>query len=90
MALNLKNVEVEALAEELAALIGTTKTEAVRQALLEKRNHLLATRGRDPKLSAMRFLEERVWPSLPPGASRTLTREEEERILGYGPDGAPI
>ncbi len=89
MALNLKNVEVEALAEELATLTGTTKTEAIRQALLEQKQRLLATRGRDPKISAMRFLEDRVWPNLPPGASRTLTRDEEEQILGYGPDGAP-
>ena len=90
MALNLKNPEVEALAEELAQIAGTSKTEAIRQALLEQKQRLLISRGRDPKLSAMRFLEDRVWPKLPPGASRPLTKKQEEKLLGYGPDGAPI
>ncbi len=90
MALNLKNPEVERLAEELALLTGTSKTEAIRQALLDKKLRLDSARGRDPKLSAMRFLEDRVWPLLPPNASRTLTRDEEDAILGYGPDGAPF
>jgi|688.fasta_scaffold2209167_1 antitoxin VapB len=90
MALNLKNPEVEALAEELAQLAGTSKTEAIRQALLEQKQRLLVSRGRDPKLSAMRFLEDRVWPNLPPGASRPLTKKQEEKLLGYGPDGAPV
>lgn len=90
MALNLKSSEVEKLAQEVANLTGSTKTEAIRQALLEKKQRLEATRGRDPKLSAIRFLEDRVWPFLPPSANRSLTREEEDQILGYGPDGAPL
>jgi antitoxin VapB len=90
MALNLKNAEVEELAEELASLAGTSKTEAIRQALLEQKARVLTARGRNPKLSAMQFLEDRVWPLLPPGASRTLSREEEDAILGYGSDGALV
>lgn len=78
---------MEALAEELAQLAGTSKTEAIRQALLEQKGRLLLILGRDPKLSAMRFLEDRVWPKLPPGASRPLTRKQEEKVLGYGPHG---
>jgi len=81
---------VEALAEELAQLAGTSKTEAIRQALLEQKGRLLLIRGRDPKLSAMRFLEDRVWPKLPPGASRPLTRKQEEKVLGYGPHGTSV
>jgi len=35
-----------------------------------------------------RFLEQEVWPELPDGeAGRRLTREEEDRVLGYGPEG---
>ncbi len=56
MALNLKRSEVEKLADELALLMGTSKTEVIRQALLDKKLRLESTRGRDPKLSAMRFL----------------------------------
>jgi antitoxin VapB len=90
MALNLKNAEVESLAEEVAHLAGTSKTEAIRQALLEQKQRLLLSRGRDPKWSAMRFLEDRVWSNLSPEASRPLTKAEEEALLGYGPDGAPV
>jgi antitoxin VapB len=36
MAINIKNPEVERLPEELARLVGSSKTEAIRQALLEK------------------------------------------------------
>ncbi|MFN7937890.1 MAG: type II toxin-antitoxin system VapB family antitoxin [Bryobacteraceae bacterium] len=88
MALNLKNPEVEALAQEVALLCGTSKTEAIRQALLEKKQRLQLREG-DRNESAMRFLTDRLWPSLPPEASRPLTREEEDAILGYGPDGLP-
>jgi prevent-host-death family protein len=36
-----------------------------------------------------RFLEGEVWPEVPDGeAGRRLTREEEDRLLGYGPAGA--
>ena len=40
MALNLKNDEVELLAAEVAHLTGESKTEAIRQALLERRRRL--------------------------------------------------
>ena len=90
MALNVKNPEVEKLAQELALLSGTSKTEAIRQALIEKKQRMQLYLRRDPKQSAMQFLHDRMWPTLPHGASRILSREEEEAILGYGPDGAPI
>jgi antitoxin VapB len=88
MALNLKNPEVEALAAEVAKLAGTTKTEAIRQALMEKREQLIAPTGqRVTKERAIRFLREQVWPFLPPDASRRLSKAEEEEILGIGPNG---
>lgn len=33
------------------------------------------------------FLENEIWPTLPPSARRPLTREEEDEILGHGPEG---
>ena len=34
------------------------------------------------------FMELEVWPSIPEGVlGKCLTREEEDGILGYGPDG---
>jgi len=35
------------------------------------------------------FLQTRVWPHLPPGASHPWTKEEEERTLGFGEHGEP-
>ena len=35
-----------------------------------------------------RFLEQEVWPAVPEReGGRTLTRAEEDAILGYGPHG---
>src|SRR5687768_9890820 len=64
MALNIKNPEVEALVTEVAELTGETKTSAVRNALLERRERLQRGRlhssvGPD---AFMRFLREEVWP----------------------------
>ncbi|MGC8509810.1 MAG: type II toxin-antitoxin system VapB family antitoxin [Acidimicrobiales bacterium] len=90
MALNLKNPEVERLAAEVARLTGETKTEAVRQALAERRQRLVYRQVTDKPASRVRaFLERDVWPSVPKGQrGRRLTRSEEDNILGYGKEGA--
>lgn len=90
MPLNIKNAEVERLAADVARLAGETKTEAVRRALLERKQRLSVRV--DPASRhdrTLRFLEREVWPDVPPDQhGRRLTREEEDAILGYGPDGA--
>jgi antitoxin VapB len=79
MALNIKSPEVEELVAAVAAMTGESKTEAVRRALLERRE-----RGS----SFLRYLEQEIWPKVPPGQlGRRLSREEEDEILGYGPEG---
>lgn len=91
MALNIKNAAVERLVEEVVALTGGTKTAAVRRALEERRERL-RVRGdnRDVRRRIREFLERAVWSRVP--AERLgrppLTREEEDAILGFGPDGA--
>lgn len=89
MAVNIKNTEVERLLEEVVAVTGETKVEAVRRALLERQARLgLRAHRVDPWQQAMRFLEREVWPVLPPEeAGRHLSRAEEDAILGYGPEG---
>lgn len=89
MGLNIKNPEVERLAAEVAGLAHETKTEAIRRALLERRARLQARAGSAAKRGGLRdYLERSVWPIVPPDeAGRVLTREEEDRILGYGPGG---
>jgi hypothetical protein len=91
MALNIKNAEVELLAGELSRITGSSKTEVIRQALLEKRSKiaLLQPLG-DRHERWLRFLEGEIWPGLPEGASRRLTKQEEEVILGYGEFGEPV
>jgi antitoxin VapB len=85
MALNIKDAETERLAAELAALTGETKTRAVRVALEERTERVRRRRRRKPLLQ---YLEEEVWPHIPPDVSgRPITKEEREEILGYGPDG---
>ncbi|MBC7926620.1 MAG: type II toxin-antitoxin system VapB family antitoxin [Bryobacteraceae bacterium] len=89
MALNIKNVEVERLAEEVAGLARETPTEAIRRALVERRDRLEAQAGKPGDRKGLReYLEQNVWPLVPAGElGRTLSREEEDQILGYGPQG---
>jgi antitoxin VapB len=83
MPMSIKNPEVERLAKELSRLGKSSKTEVIRQALREKKE-----RARRHRLLA--FLQERVWPKLPKGASRRRTKEQEERLVGYGKHGEPV
>jgi antitoxin VapB len=89
MALNIKNSTVERLVAEVARMAGESKTEAVRRAL-EERKARLAHRVVDAdRVSRLRrFLETEVWPAVPAKElGRKMSREEEERILGYGEEG---
>ena len=88
MPLNIKNAEVERLAAEVARLTGETKTEAIRRALDERRRRLKGAASGDRRARVIRFLETKVWPTIPKNQlGRRLTREEEDAILGYGPGG---
>jgi antitoxin VapB len=89
MGLNIKNTEVERLAAEVANMAHETKTEAIRRALLERLARLRARSGKPKKHRSLReYMERDVWPLVPTSElGRVLTREEEDRILGYGPQG---
>jgi antitoxin VapB len=88
MPLNIKNLEVERLAAEVARLTGESKTEAIRRALDERRRRLKGISAEQRRARVLRFLEKKVWPTLPGGErGRRLTRAEEDDILGYGPAG---
>ena len=88
MALNIKDPETERLAAEVAALTGTTKTGAVRYALrqvLQAQSRLSVQR--EERLT--RFLEEEIWPLVPPGQlGNPVSKAEREEILGFGEHGA--
>jgi antitoxin VapB len=89
MALNIKNEEVEQLAAEVARITGESKTEAIRRALAERRQRLsYRVHPTDRQARALRFLEREVWPRIPAEQiGRRLSRDEEDEILGYGPQG---
>ncbi len=88
MPLNIKNAEVERLVTEVARLTGESKTEAIRRALEERKRRLKGSSLEDRRARVIKFLERKVWPTIPKDQlGRRLTREEEDAILGYGPAG---
>ena len=88
MGLHIKNAEVVRLAGEVADLARETRTEAIRRALLERRTRLQARMGKPGGRKTLReHLEQNVWPLMPSAElGRVLSREENDRILGYGPE----
>jgi antitoxin VapB len=90
MALNIKNEETEKLAAEVASLAGETKTGAVKQALLERRDRLRLESGHAKPYRGMRqWLETEIWPQIPAEDRNRppMTKAEREEILGIGPEG---
>ena len=88
MPLNIKNAEVERLAAEVARMTGESKTEAIRRALAERRRRLTRGSSDARRARVIRFLEKKVWATIPKGErGRRLSRAEEDAILGYGRDG---
>lgn len=92
MARHFDNEETRKLAAEVAKLAGESEEEAVRQALRERLDRLepRAGRGRPrTKEELLRFMETEIWPLIPEEnrGGPTITKEEKEEILGYGPEG---
>lgn len=90
MALNIKDPETERLAAEVAKLAGESKTGAIRIALRERKQRLELQRPGTDRADGLRlWLEEEVWPTLPPEQrGRAPSQEEQDELLGYGPHGA--
>ena len=88
MGLNIKNPEVERLAAEVAAATGESKTEAIRKALLDRKEKL-ALPSLEERVRVFREgMERDVWSKLPPEVrGKSMSKEEQDDILGYGPDG---
>jgi antitoxin VapB len=89
MAMNIKDRETEELAAEVARLSGVSKTAAVRESLRKQRDRLANQESADQRYQRfMRFLTEEIWPQIPEEVRGTsLTKEEEEELLGIGPEG---
>jgi len=88
MALNIKDPETERLAGEIAGLTGESKTGAIRTALRERRQRLELAGAVVDRAAAIRRLTDELWAQLPAEPRRKpISREEQDEILGYGPDG---
>ena len=88
MPLNIKNQTVERLASEAARRQGITKTEAVRRALETQLEILDEPSDVGRASTLVGFLERDVWPFVPPAVLGSApSKDERERILGYGDEG---
>jgi len=88
MGLNIKNLEVERLAAEIAAATGESKTEAIRIALMQRKERLALPSVTDRWARIKQNLERDVWSKLPAGVrGKGIPQSEQDAILGYGPDG---
>lgn len=92
MALNIRDQEAGQLAAEVAKLTGESESEAVRQALRERRDRLsLEPKSKTRKPGDLRrFLETEIWPQIPEElrGRPPMTKAEKAKALGYGPDEA--
>lgn len=83
MALNIKDPDVDRLAEELATRMGHgNKTKAIRDALRAQIS-LLEAQATDRAEHLLDVLRTEIWPLLPDPTP--LTRAQREEILGYDP-----
>jgi antitoxin VapB len=89
VALNIKNAEVERLAEEISAMTGESKTQAIRAALEERRDRLaFRIVPSERRAHLERFLEREIWSKIPSDQlGLPHDSELDDHILGYGPDG---
>lgn len=84
MALNIKDPEVDRLADELAARMGhRNKTQAIREALRAQLS-LLEARAGDRLDRLLDVMRTEIWPLLP--AQPPITKAEREQVLGYDPE----
>ncbi len=84
MPLKIRNPEVDRLIDEITRITGESKTEAVRNALFERHQRLLAS-GVGPRNEArlVAFLEEEVWSKIPEHLlGQPMSKEDEEALLG--------
>jgi len=84
MALNIKDPEVDRLADELAARMGhRNKTQAIRDALRAQLS-LLEAQYDERVTALLDVMRTEIWPLLP--AQPPITNAEREKILGLDPE----
>lgn len=87
MALTIDDADIERLAAEAADLAGESQAEAVRKALTDRIAHLRSASPQARRERIERLVAE-IHTLIPPHErGRVMTKEEEEEILGFGPNG---
>ena len=81
MSLNIKNPEVERLANELAKELGVTKTEAIRLALAEKVQILGLPEKKKKDHSAFNAYLEKMWAKYPAIREFKFSKEEDDALF---------
>lgn len=72
----------------MVALTGESKTEAVRKALLERKDRLSLQAAEPRAQRLLRFVEQDVWPQIPEHLlGQGISQEEQDEMLGFGPGG---
>ena len=91
MGLNIKNPEVERLVAEVAAATGESKTEAIRRAMLDRKERLGLPSTERRVRAIMEKMDRELLPLMSPEMrGQPLSQAEQDEILGYGPDGYPL
>jgi hypothetical protein len=89
MSIHISNSSIEKLLNEITQITGESPTEAVHKALEERRHRLTTRTTTHDDAELLSFLQKEVWSQIPTDQQGVrLTKEEEERILGYGEQGA--
>ena len=83
MALIIDDPEVERLAAELAAKMGTSEIAAIREALHGARLAFETFQQPDRTETLLEVMSTEIWPLL--ADRRPVSRSERERTLGYNP-----
>ncbi|MFZ4507782.1 MAG: type II toxin-antitoxin system VapB family antitoxin [Fimbriimonas sp.] len=82
MALNIKNPEVEQLAADIARVTGESKTEVIRQALLDRKTRMGLPSVEERVKTLMEGLERDVWSKLPPEVrGKRIPKEEYDALF---------
>jgi antitoxin VapB len=76
------------LVAEVAAATGESKTEAIRKAMLDRKEKLALPSVEERARAIMERMDRELYPLIPEERrGKPLTQEEQDEILGYGPDG---
>lgn len=79
---------MDALTAEVASLAKESKTETAQKAILERKARLTSSALRRKRSRRAASILEEFRSTLPaPLVGKPLSREEEDEILGYGPEG---